>query len=72
MLRWRADDSVLIYARLPDAEATQWLRAAQTVHVDSRVASRLLTVPIDININVGPDDDVHAAIDADVAAAAEA
>ena len=72
MLRWRADDSVLIYARLPDQEATEWLRSTLAVHVDSRVAPRLVTVPIDININVGAAGDVDDAIDADVAAAADA
>jgi hypothetical protein len=70
LLRWRADDSVIIYARLPDAEATQWLRAALAVHLDSRVAPRLVTVPIDINVNVAAAGDIGAAIDADVAAAA--
>ena len=72
MLRWRADDSVLIYARLPDDEATGWIRSSMAVHVDSRVAPRLVTVPIDININVGADGNVAGAIDADVAAAAGA
>ena len=72
LLRWRSDDSVLIYARLPDVEATQWAQAALAVHVDSRVAPRLVTVPIDININVAASGDMAAAIDDDVAAAAEA
>ena len=72
MLRWRADDSVLIYARLPDSKATTWTRAALSVHVDSRVAPRLVTVPIDININVAASGDMAAAIGDDVAAAAEA
>ena len=72
LLRWRADDSVLIYARLPDSEATTWTRAALSVHVDSRVAPRLVTVPIDINIHVAADGDVAAAIDANVDAAADA
>ena len=53
-------------------EATQWAQAALAVHVDSRVAPRLITVPIDININVAASGDMAAAIDDDVAAAAEA
>ena len=72
ILRWRADDSVLIYARLPDGEATQWLRSTLAVNVDSRIAPRLVTVPIDVNVNVAAAGDVGAAIDADVEAAAEA
>ena len=69
LLRWRSDDSVLIYARLPDSEAASWVESTLSVHVDSRVAPRLVTVPIDVNINVGADGDFVTAIDFDVEAA---
>ena len=71
LLRWRSDDSVNIYARLPDSEAAQWMTDTLTVHVDSRVAPRLVTVPLDININIGANGDLHDAIDADVNAVAD-
>ena len=67
LLRWRSDDSVLIYGRMSDAESRDWGAKALTVHVDSRVAPRLITVPIDINVHV--DDagaDVEGAIERDV------
>ena len=70
LLRWRADESVAIYARMSDGETTQWMRDAMTVSVDSRVAPRLAVPIIDINVNIGDDADTAAAIDDEVAAAA--
>jgi hypothetical protein len=66
MLRWRSDDSVRIYGRLSDAESGELVAKSLAVHVDSRVAPRLVTVPIDININAAGAANLDAAIEADV------
>ena len=62
---------MLIYGRLSDAESGSWASKTLSVSVDSRVAPRLITVPIDININVGVGD-IDARIDRGVDAVAAA
>ena len=53
LLRWRSDDSVLIYGRLSDAESRSLVLRTMSVSVDSRVAPRLVTIPVDVNVFVG-------------------
>ena len=72
LLRWRSDDSVLIYGRLSDAESTTLVHRTLFTHADSRVAPRLAqqAQAVDINIHIGDAADPMAAIERAVDAAA--
>ena len=41
ILRWRSDDSVMLYGRLPDDELAMWLRKSRQVTVETAIASHL-------------------------------
>ena len=51
ILRWRSDDSVLLYGRIDDDEWTDWLERSRDTEMSSEIASRLHTETMDLNMS---------------------